>query len=285
MPTLVDPELMEAAAQAARQGGEELARRFRGALQIAFKGGIDLVTDADRAAEEKVVGFLERRFPGHAILAEERGASQPQGGAAQVRWIVDPLDGTTNFAHRVPHFCVSVAAEDAEGLAAGALFDPLRGELFLAGRGRGASLNDEPLRTSSAAELGAALLSTGFPYDVWTAPELPIALLDAFVRRAQGLRRMGSAALDLAYVACGRYDGFFEVKLKPWDIAAGALLVSEAGGRATDFDGGQLALDQGDVLASNGLLHSAMVEVIRGVRSGASRGISNRSSLEGLRQL
>ncbi len=263
MPAPVDPELVEAASEAARLGGAELARRFRTDLQVAFKGGIDLVTDADRAAEEKVVGFLQERYPGHAVLAEERGASQPKAGTAKVRWIVDPLDGTTNFAHRVPHFCVSVAAEDEQGLAAGALFDPLRQELFLAGRGRGATLNGEAIRASTTGALGGALLSTGFPYDVWTAPELPVALLDAFVRRAQGMRRMGSAALDLAYVACGRYDGFFEVKLKPWDLAAGALLVAEAGGRATDLDGGRLALERGDVLASNGALHQAMVEVIR----------------------
>lgn len=277
MPAPADLDLVKAAAEAARLGGEELARRFRGTLQVAFKGGIDLVTDADRASEEKVVGFLQGRFPGHAVLAEEGGASQPPG-AAKIRWIVDPLDGTTNFAHGVPHFCVSVAAEDEEGLAAGALFDPLRGELFLAGRGRGASLNGEPIRPSGAAALEGALLSTGFPYDVWTAPELPVSLLDAFVRRAQGMRRMGSAALDLAYVACGRYDGFFEIKLKPWDIAAGALLVAEAGGRATDLDGGRLALERGDVLASNGPLHGAMVEVVRGVRRALGRSLGSGQS-------
>jgi myo-inositol-1(or 4)-monophosphatase len=171
----------------------------------------------------------------------------------------------------VPHFSVSIAAQDEQGLAAGAIFDPMRGELFLAGRGRGATLNGEPLRTSPVAALAGALLATGFPYDVWTTAELPVALLDAFVRRAQGLRRMGSAALDLAYVACGRYDGYFEVRLKPWDLAAGALLVTEAGGRATNLEGGALALDQGDVLASNGPLHDRMVEIAKAVRARHAR--------------
>jgi myo-inositol-1(or 4)-monophosphatase len=259
---MTDPTpYVQAAAEAARRGGAELVARLRGERQIEAKASsIDLVTDADKASEKAILAFLRERFPGHAILSEETGAS---AGGAGLRWIVDPLDGTTNYAHRVPHFCVSVGLEDGEGLLAGAVLDPLRGELFCAGRGRGATLNGEPIRASGEADLGRALLSTGFPYDVWQKHQRPLALFEGFLKRAQGLRRAGSAALDLCYVAAGRYDGFFEVTLKPWDLAAGALLVREAGGQVTDLIGGRLDLAQGDVLASNRRLHSEMTALSR----------------------
>lgn len=255
--------LREAACEVARLAGAALLDRLGRTRSIEFKGSIDLVTDADRAAEELILEYLGRRFPLHAVLAEERGEL---AGTAGYRWIVDPLDGTTNYAHRVPHFCVSIAVEDPLGLAAAAVYDPARDELFEAGRGQGARLNGEPMVVTAEHRLGCALLGTGFPYSVWDRPELPLRLFDSFVRRARGIRRMGSAALDLCYVAAGRYDGFFEVDLKPWDLAAGVLLVREAGGSATDLDGAPLHLAAGNVIASNGHLQQLMVEVVRAAR-------------------
>jgi myo-inositol-1(or 4)-monophosphatase len=239
-------ELVQAAEEAARRAGRVLAERFEGERTIEFKGGIDLVTDADKAAEEALLDFLRSEFPDHAVLAEESGSSRGEG----YRWIVDPLDGTTNYSHRVPHFCVSVAVESAEGLLAGVVFDPLRDEMFAATRGGGATLNGRPITIGQTQTLDRALLCTGFPYDVREKPEAPLGLFNRLMRHAQGVRRTGSAALDLSYVASGRFDGFFEFGLKPWDIAAGALLVQEAGGMMTRIDGAPLDLMLGDVLAS-----------------------------------
>ena len=237
--------LRTTAEEAARRAGRVLAERFTQARTIEFKGGIDLVTDADRAAEAELLAFLRERHPEHAVLAEESGYAAGTG----LRWIVDPLDGTTNYAHRVPHFCVSVAVDSNDGLLAGAIYEPLRGELYSAARGQGATLNGEPLRASPVQALSQALVATGFPYDVHERPEVPMGLLNRFIPRARGIRRMGSAALDLAYVASGRYDAFFELGLKPWDIAAGALLVQEAGGAMLHADGAPFTLARGDVLA------------------------------------
>ena len=252
--------LREVAAEAAQVGGQELEARLAMHREISFKGGIDLVTDADRASEARIVAHLKRAFPGHALLAEEGGAG---AGTAPYRWIIDPLDGTTNYAHGVPHYCVSVAVEGPGGVLAGAILDPVRHELFLAGKGLGATLNGRPLRVSGAQALGDALLATGFPYDLWANPEHTLTLFDCFACRARGMRRMGSAALDLAYVAAGRFDGFFEFKLKAWDVAAGALLVHEAGGKVTHLEGGPLDLANADLLASNGTLHPAMLQVVQ----------------------
>ena len=252
--------LRTAAAQVARLAGAELVSRFRGPRRVRFKHDIDLVTDADTASEAVIVAFLKERFPTHAILAEEQGG---QEGNSPLRWIVDPLDGTTNYAHRVPHFSVSIAVEDAQGLAAGAVFDPIRDELFEAARGLGAFLNGERLHVSTEANLQRALLGTGFPYSVWDEPARPLKLFNTFILKAQGLRRAGSAALDLCWVAAGRYDGFFEVELKPWDIAAGTLIVREARGTVTDLAGSPLDLFVGDILATNGALHDKMAQTCR----------------------
>ncbi|MBN1209866.1 MAG: inositol monophosphatase [Myxococcaceae bacterium] len=239
--------LRRTAEEGARLAGRLLAERFQGERTIEFKrSGIDLVTDADKAAEEALLQFLRARYPGHAILAEESGASQGTG----LRWLIDPLDGTTNYAHRVPHFCVSVAVDGPGGVLAGAVYDPMLDELFSAARGEGATLNGQPLKASATSEVGRALLCTGFPYDVRERPEGPVGLFNRFIRRAQGIRRTGSAALDLAYVAAGRFDGFFEFSLKPWDIGAGSLLVKEAGGVMTAIDGTPFDVMRGDVLAS-----------------------------------
>ena len=259
-------ELREACAEAARLGGAVLRERWGKARTVELKGGIDLVTDADRASEEALLGFLSRRFPGAAILAEESGASGRKDGGLE--FFVDPLDGTTNYAHGVPHFAVNVAVADASGLAAGATLDPLRDELWLAARGAGATLNGARIGHSGGPELGRALLVTGFPYDVHQRYEEPLRLFGAFVRRARAVRRFGAAALDLAYVACGRFDGFWELRLKPWDVAPGILIAREAGAIVTDMDGGEGMLANGDVVASAPALHAAMLAVIAEARRG-----------------
>lgn len=242
-------ELRSAAEDAARAAGTVLSERFTQQRTVEFKGGIDLVTDADKASEALLLRLIRSRYPDHAILAEESGQTEARD-QSPYRWIVDPLDGTTNYSHRVPHFCVSVAVEGPSGLLAGAVFDPLRDELFSAGKGLGASLNGAPMAASGVGDLHRALLCTGFPYDVRERPDAPLGLFNRFIRRAQGVRRMGSAALDLAYVACGRFDGFFEFGLKPWDIAAGALLVSEAGGVIRQIDGEPLNLSVGNIVCA-----------------------------------
>jgi myo-inositol-1(or 4)-monophosphatase len=257
-------ELREACVEAARRGGETLRRMWGGRRTVEYKGGIDLVTDADRASEEATLGFLRDRFPGAAILAEESGPSG--AGSTSLRFYVDPLDGTTNYAHGVPHFAVNVAVEDGGGLAAGATLDPMRGETFAAARGEGALLDGEPIRVSGTPDLSRALLSTGFPYDVQQDPEAPLVLFAAYLRRSRGVRRFGSAALDLAYVACGRFDGFWEMKLKPWDVAAGIVLIREAGGAVADFDGGDRVLHGGTICAANPAVQKLMLEVLEWVR-------------------
>ena len=259
-------DLREACVQAALRGAAVLRGRWGARRTIEFKGGIDLVTDADRASEEALLVFLHGRFPGSAVLAEESGRSGAEAASARLRWYVDPLDGTTNYAHGVPHFAVTVAVEDAGGLAAGATCDPLRRELFTAARGEGARLGAEAVRVSAAAHLSRALLVTGFPYDVHRDAETPLEIFGAYLRRARALRRLGSAALDLAYVASGRFDGFWEMKLKPWDVAAGILLVREAGGVVTDFDGGEDMLHGGTIRAAGPALMPQLLQVLAEVR-------------------
>lgn len=259
-----EQELLEACVEAARRGGAVLRERWGKPRTVELKGGIDLVTDADRASEAAVLGWLADRFPGAAVLAEESGASG--AGAGALRFIVDPLDGTTNYAHGLPIFAVNVAVTDAGGLAAGATYDPIHDELFTSARGRGAFLGDARLAPSGREGLQSALLVTGFPYDIHTNHDLPLRLFGAFVTRARGVRRLGSAALDLASVASGRLDGFWEQRLKPWDVAAGILLAREAGAIVTDLDGGDRMLETGDILAATPALHRPMLEVIREVR-------------------
>jgi myo-inositol-1(or 4)-monophosphatase len=258
-------ELAQACAEAVRRGGEVLRARWGRRRTIEYKGGIDLVTDADRASEAALLEFLTARFPGAAVLAEESGASGARGAA--LRFIVDPLDGTTNYAHGLPHFAVNVAAEDADGLAAGATYDPMRDELFVAARGHGATLGGEHIAVTREAELSRALLCTGFPYDVHQDPRFALDLFGAYLTRARAIRRLGSAALDLAYVACGRFDGFWEMKLKPWDLGPGVLLVREAGGTASDFDGGGGILERGEICAAGPALHRQLIAVLAEVRA------------------
>ncbi len=261
-------ELREACAEAARRGGAVLREKWGTRRTIDFKGGIDLVTDADRASEEAVLGFVSARFPGSAVLAEESGArgAVPDGAGDGLRWYVDPLDGTTNYAHGVPHFAVNIAVTDAAGIAAGATLDPLRGELYVAGRGEGAWMGGERLRVSETAEMGRALLCTGFPYDIQENPDPLVRLFRAYLQRARAVRRFGAAALDLAYVACGRFDGFWEAKLKPWDVAPGILLVREAGGEVADFLGGDDVLHGGTICTANPVLQRQLLAVLAEVR-------------------
>jgi myo-inositol-1(or 4)-monophosphatase len=227
--------------------------------EASYKGAVDLVTPYDLGAQEILVGRLSAAFPTHGFLAEE-GLARP--GSSDCRWIIDPLDGTTNYAHAFPVFSVSAALECAGRAVLGWVFDPTRDEMFRAEAGRGAFLNGAPVRVSATADLGRSLLATGFPYDLRTSPDNNLRDWGRFTVRAQAIRRCGSAALDLAYVACGRFDGFWEIKLKPWDMAAGALLVAEAGGRVTRLDGGPFVLDAPGIVASNGLVHEAMLGVL-----------------------
>jgi myo-inositol-1(or 4)-monophosphatase len=259
-------DLRDACAEAARLGGAVLRERWGKLRTIEYKGGIDLVTDADRASEAALLAFLRGRFPAAAILAEESGASG--AASAGLRFYVDPLDGTTNYAHAVPHFAVNVAVADAGGLAAGATYDPLRDELFVAARGEGAFLGQDRLRHSGCATLRGALLCTGFPYDIHEHHDLPLRLFGTFMRRARAVRRFGAAALDLAYVAAGRFDGFWELKLKPWDVAPGILIVREAGGAVTDLDGGDRMLESGDILACAPEIREAMLDIVAEGRGG-----------------
>ena len=258
-------DLREVCAEAARRGGAVLRDAFGRRRTISYKGGIDLVTDADHASEAALLEFLRKGFPESALLAEESGASGQASG--RLRFIVDPLDGTTNYAHGLPHFAVNVGVADERGLLSGATYDPLRDELFLAARGEGATLGGAPIAVSHGAELRRSLLCTGFPYDIHQSPELPLQIFAAYLRRARAIRRMGSAALDLAYVACGRYDGFWEMKLKPWDLAPGILLVREAGGLVSDFDGGDSMMESGSICAANRPLHPQLMAVLAEVRA------------------
>lgn len=254
-------ERLDVAIAAARAGGRVLRDLLPARRVIATKqSGIDLVTDADGQAEEAIVACIRSHFPDDAILAEERGA---EAGRSAYRWIIDPLDGTTNYAHRLPLFCVSVAVEAGGHVLAGAVVDPTRDETFAARRGRGASLNGERLRVSEEEDLGAALLVTGFGYDIRTNPRNNLRQFADLSRRARAVRRLGSAALDLCYVAAGRLDGYWELTTGAWDVAAGALLVQEAGGRVTRLDGGAHDLFGGEIVATNGKIHGALVAALR----------------------
>lgn len=252
-------EFLEAAKAAAREAGRLLRENVDKRSEIMFKGTVDLVTHFDRKSQEMIFRRLSAAFPGHGFLAEEE-LSLP--GTSDCRWIIDPIDGTTNFAHTFPVFCVSIALEQKGVVVVGVVYDPMRDELFEAVKGRGAFLNGARVRVSDIPALGKALLATGFPYDVRTSSFNNVREFNAFIVRAQAVRRCGSAALDLCYVACGRFDGFWELKLKPWDVAAGALIVEEAGGRVSDFEGRTFDPFNQRALASNGRIHEEMRKVL-----------------------
>jgi myo-inositol-1(or 4)-monophosphatase len=239
----------------AREAGALLMHYFRQHLKIEYKGDADLVTAADRAAEVLIRDRIREQWPTHDVLGEEQGLSD-QG--SDYRWYVDPLDGTTNFAHGYPVFCVSMGLEHKGRRIAAVIYDPTRDELFSAEQGRGAHLNDESIHVSKTAALKECLLATGFPsHKRHKNPN--IYFYHQITLHTHGVRRAGSAALDLCNVACGRFDGFWEFNLNPWDTAAGVLIVEEAGGKVTRFDGSPFAINSSETLASNGLIHGALM--------------------------
>jgi myo-inositol-1(or 4)-monophosphatase len=251
---------LELAVRAAREAGSVLSRGLGRAERVTHKGFRDLVTELDLASQQTIVSMIQEAFPEHRIIAEEDSGDYDLSGPT---WIVDPLDGTTNFVHGLPIYCVSIGlALDGE-LLAGVIYDPERDELFSARAGQGASLNDRPLKVSGVEELSQALVVTGFAYNLEDHLADDLKRLESMLVSTQGIRRLGSAALDLAYVASGRMDSFWEVGLHPWDLAAGALLVKEAGGRVTDMGGAEFAVLSGRILASNGLIHGQMVEGLK----------------------
>lgn len=255
----LDPiRLRDAACAMAREAGAIVLEGHGRTHHAERKGRIDLVTEYDRRSEALILERVRAQFPGHAVLAEESGSHQ----GARARWLVDPLDGTTNFAHNYPFFCVSIGVEVEGRRVAGAVYDPVRDELFAAASGAGATLNGETIRVSDTPAIEDALLVTGFPYDVREHPERHLPLFQEFLVRAQGLRRDGSAALNLCYLAMGRFDGFWEGNLSPWDLAAGVHIVEEAGGRVTDYGGGELHLDGRQIAAANPVLHARLLEVL-----------------------
>ncbi|MGH7314417.1 MAG: inositol monophosphatase family protein [Candidatus Rokuibacteriota bacterium] len=252
------------AIDAARSAGHLLRSELRSRRRITYKGApTNLVTEMDARAETLILERLAGAFPDDAVLSEETGAHPGRSGR---RWIVDPLDGTTNYAHGVPIFAVSIALEAAGRVVVGVVYDPNQDELFVAERGGGAFLGDERLVVSSAAVLDESLLATGFPYNIRETADTNLAEYAAFSLRARAVRRLGSAVLYLAWLAAGRFDGYWELRLGPWDVAAGSLLVEEAGGRVTDLRGGRLDLDTPAVVASNGRIHEAMLDVLTTAR-------------------
>jgi myo-inositol-1(or 4)-monophosphatase len=253
----MDP-ILEFAVELAFESGKIQKKLFRESHSIVHKGEINIVTDVDLACQERIISLISRRFPDDHVIAEEKGNTFDD---RRNRWIVDPIDGTTNYAHGYPFFCTSIAYEVAGVVVCGVVYNPVFDELFFASLGKGAFLNGEPLKTSATTDLKQSLLATGFPYDLDGVNNLDH--FAAFLFQAQALRRDGSAALNLAYVAAGRFDGFWELHLNSWDTAAGVLLLKEAGGRVTGFEGEPFDIYAGRVVASNGLIHEAMLRVLR----------------------
>jgi len=251
---------LEEAIKAARKAGRMLKKNIDTSREVSFKGTVDLVTNFDNQSQRMIFEHLSENFPDHGFLAEE-GLSQKKG--SEFQWIIDPLDGTTNYAHKFPVFTVSIALEVKGEVVVGVVYDPMREETFWAAKGKGAFLNGRKISVSSIDDLNRGLLATGFPYDLRVSEVNNIVHFNNFLTRAQAVRRCGSAAMDLCYVACGRFDGFWELKLKPWDMADGALLVQEAGGRVSGFQNEELSLSSSEILASNGLIHQQMVKVLR----------------------
>ena len=229
---------------------------------VEYKGAINLLTETDTYVEKTIIRLIKKEFPRHAILAEESGASS-QREKADFTWIIDPIDGTTNFYHSFPHVATSIAIEKEGCIVMGGILDPIRDELFFAERGKGAFLNRKRIRVSSTQKLKNALLVTGFPYDRRKHADYYLSFFKAFMMRCHGIRRVGTAALDFCYVAAGRIDGFWEYKLKPWDVAAGKLIVEEAGGKVTDFNGKTFDIYGTETCASNSLIHREMKRVLQ----------------------
>ena len=244
---------------ALQKAGAYIRRSIHKIHTYDYKSDINLVTEIDKHAEEVIVQILKTNFPGHAILAEESGLQ----GSAEYKWIIDPLDGTTNFVHTYPICCVSIACEKNDHVIMGGVHDPFRREIFFAEKGQGAYLNTNKIQVSKATKIKDALLATGFPYDRQENASNYLKYVEEFMKKTHGIRRTGSAALDLCYVACGRFDGFWETKLFPWDTAAGGLIVQEAGGRLSNFKGRPFSNYKPEILASNGHIHREMVQILK----------------------
>lgn len=237
---------------AAARAGEILLNYWGRTHTVEKKGAIDLVTEADLASENAIIQLIRAAFPDHSVLAEETGVT---AGTDACEWIIDPLDGTTNYAHHLPEFCLSIAFAFEGDIVFGVVLNPVTGELFCGTRGQGATLNGRPIRVSSTKILGESLLVTGFPYDLKSVIRPLICRFERCLMAAQGVRRLGSAALDLCYVACGRFDGFWEENLAPWDTAAGTVIAQEAGATISDFSNGPYSIEKKEILATNGLVH------------------------------
>ncbi|HWR98814.1 MAG TPA: inositol monophosphatase family protein [Candidatus Methanoperedens sp.] len=263
-----DSVFLRAAVRACRAAGRIQRAAFGAAHAIEHKGEIDLVTRIDKRSEAAILKVISGAFPSHGILAEEGGAT---AGDGEHLWVIDPLDGTTNYSRGFPVFCSSVALAREGRVVVGAIYQPLLDELFTAVRGRGAFLNGVRLRVSPQSRLDQAFLATGFPYDIRRSRRNNIANFSRFATRCLAVRRAGAAALDLAYIAAGRFDGFWELKLRPWDIAAASLMIEEAGGRITGTGGRPWRLGVRDVVASNGLVHGEMLGVLHGPRGAARK--------------
>ncbi|MFH1384840.1 MAG: inositol monophosphatase family protein [Candidatus Omnitrophota bacterium] len=250
---------------ALKESGRIIKTNINKSKRVHYKGEIDLLTVTDKQVEKRVTHLVKKSFPTHEVLAEE--ASEKKDTAlcipAEYKWIIDPLDGTTNFYHSFPHVCTSIAIERNCTVIMGGVYDPLRDELFFAERGKGAFCNKKRLRVSGMTKLNTSLLATGFPYDRRKHADFYLSFLKAFMMHCHGIRRVGAAALDFCYVACGRLDGFWEFKLHPWDVAAGALIVEEAGGQVTDFGGKPFTIYGTETLATNGKIHREMIRVIK----------------------
>jgi myo-inositol-1(or 4)-monophosphatase len=263
VPEPLPPIYLATAIEAVIRAGDVQMAHFGGAMQVDKKGAIDLVTNIDTEIERAFRAMVGERFPEHAVLGEEFSQAAQRDAVATYCWVFDPVDGTTNYAHGLPIFCSSLSLEIDGQPVVGAIYDPTRRELFTAERGHGAWLNGRPLRVSTAETLIDSLLVTGFPYSVQQESGELIGLFAEFLRTSRAVRRLGSAALDLCYVAAGRFDAFWEQQLNPWDMSAGALIVQEAGGHVTDSAGGAFSSRTGSIIASNGRIHDAMAGTIR----------------------
>jgi len=254
-------DMKEVLLEATMEAGEIIQHYFNGTFKIENKSSInDLVTEVDKMSEDKVISIIKLHFPGHSIISEEAGEAMQ---VSDYQWIIDPIDGTVNFAHGIPICCVSIGLKHKDEMLYGAVYNPMMNELFFAEKGKGATLNGTAISVSKKSDFKTACLVTGFPYKWPNNAEHPIKVFERFILQGLPVRRLGSAAIDLCWVACGRFDGFWEYNLSSWDIAAGYLIVQEAGGKVTNFDGDPYNVFDKETLATNGLIHDEMLRLIK----------------------
>lgn len=245
--------------EAIYRGARVLRKHYGHISQINQKGAFDLITEADTESEKQIIETIHKAFPDHSILAEESGANK---GSAEYQWLVDPLDGTTNYTHQLPIFSIAIALAAGDNIVLGLVLNPMDGELYAAVSGKGAELNGKPIRVSTTASVFGSLLVTGFPYDFDEIAKAAMKQFSVCQQASQGVRRLGSAALDICYVACGRFDGFWEQNLKPWDKAAGAIIAAEAGALVTNFSNQPFSINQNEILVTNGKIHQEMLSLL-----------------------